>query len=88
MVYLGYLDGHELERDTAGPWIELLPLRPGLVLIESPESRSRVYHAVKDQLPAGTPLLVAQLDEVPKFKGMSDGALRWCRERLPGRAGP
>jgi hypothetical protein len=88
MVYLGYLDGHDLGPGTAGPWVELVSLRPGLVLIDSPESRSRVYHGLKDQLPEGTPLLVAHLDEIPKFKGMREGALRWCRERLPGRADP
>jgi hypothetical protein len=88
MVYLGYLDGHELGPGVEGPWVELLPLRPGLVLVDSPESRSRVYHALKDQLPEGTPLLVAHLGEVPKFKGMAEGALTWCRERLPARSGP
>jgi hypothetical protein len=88
MIYLGYLDGHELAEEVPGPWIELFALRPGLVLVDSPESRSRVYHALKDQLPAGTPLLVTELGEIPKFNGMRAGALRWCRERLPRRAGP
>jgi hypothetical protein len=85
MVYLAYLDGQELEADEPGPWRELLELRPGLLLVDSPESRSRVYHALKAALPADTPLLVARVDEVPKFKLMAPGALAWARERLGAR---
>jgi hypothetical protein len=43
--------------------------------------RSAVYHALKDHLPPDTPLLVAELTEVPKFKGMASGALAWARAR-------
>jgi hypothetical protein len=85
MLYLGYLDGCELDADEDGPWREVFPLRRGLVLIDSEQSRSRVYHALKDALPRDTPLLVAQLDEVPKFKGMAPGALAWARDRAPRR---
>jgi hypothetical protein len=81
VLYLGYLDGHELEPDVAGPWREVFPLRPGLVFVDSPESRSRVYHGLKDALPKDTALLVARLDDVPKFKKMRPGALAWARER-------
>jgi hypothetical protein len=82
VLYLGYLDGHDVGRDAEGPWRELYPLRPGLVLVDSDLHRSAVYHALKDHLPPDTPLLVAELHEVPKFKGMTAGALRWARERL------
>jgi hypothetical protein len=81
VLYLAHLDGHDLEPEVAGPWREVFVLRPGLVLVDSDERRSVVYHALKDQLPPGCPLLVAELDEVPKFKGMASGALRWARER-------
>lgn len=83
MVYLAYLDGHDLDAATEGPWRELRTLRPGLVFVDSDERRSVVYHALKDQLPAGTPLLVTELHEVPKFKGMAPGSLTWARERRP-----
>ncbi|MEX1178122.1 MAG: hypothetical protein WEB09_06645 [Nitriliruptor sp.] len=84
MLYLGYLGGHELDAGTEGPWRELFPLRPGLVLVASDLHRSAVYHALKDHLPPGTPLLVAELHEVPKFKGMDAGALAWARRHAPG----
>jgi hypothetical protein len=79
VLFLGYLDGHELAADTEGPWRELRALRPGLVLVDSDQTRSVVYHALKDHLPRDTPLLVAALDEVPKFKGMAPGSLAWAR---------
>jgi hypothetical protein len=81
VLYLAYLDGHDLEVDVAGPWRELQALRPGLVFVDSDQTRSVVYHALKDHLPEGTPLLVAELHEPPKFKGMAAGSLRWIRER-------
>ncbi len=84
MLYLGYLDGHELPADVEGPWREVVTLRPGLVFVDSPESRSVVYHALKDHLPPGSALLVAALTEVPKFKGMSPGTLRWAKEHVDG----
>jgi hypothetical protein len=81
VLYLAYLDGHDLPADAQGPWRELVRLRPGLVLVDSDEHRSAVYHALKDHLPTNTPLLVAALSEVPKFKGMAPGALAWARTR-------
>lgn len=79
MLYLAHLDGHELAADVAGPWREVRPLRPGLVFVDSDQTRSVVYHALKAELPRDTPLLVAELHEIPKFKGMAPGALAWAR---------
>jgi hypothetical protein len=87
MIYLADVGVHDLGPAPTGPWREAVTLRPGLLLIDSDQSRSTVYHAVKDQLPAGSPLLVAQLHEVPKFKGMAAGTLAWLRARLPSHAG-
>ncbi|MFG0313182.1 MAG: hypothetical protein ACF8LL_03225 [Phycisphaerales bacterium] len=58
------------------------------VLIESEQSQSRVYHAIKHALPADTPLMIAILDQQPKFKGAKPGLLKWLRERydaMPAR---
>jgi hypothetical protein len=81
ILYLAYLDGHDLPADAEGPWRELFPLRPGLTFVDSEQHRSAVYHALKDHLPTDTPLLVVELDDVPKFKGMTPGALAWARAR-------
>jgi hypothetical protein len=83
VLYLAHLDGHELDDDVEGPWREVFPLRPGLVFVDSDQHRSAVYHALKDHLPPDTPLLVAELHEVPKFKGMRAGALAWARRVAP-----
>jgi hypothetical protein len=56
------------------------PLEPGLFMVRSERTLSRLYHAVKRQLPGGTALLVAPLAGPPKFKGMAPGALRWLRD--------
>jgi hypothetical protein len=54
-----------------------------LWLVRSELSRSRLYHAIKWQLPKGVALMVAPLDDRPegwpKFKGMEAGALAWLR---------
>jgi hypothetical protein len=55
------------------------PLTDQMHLVRSDRTRSRLYHAVKHQLPADTALCVAPLAGDPKFKGMDEGALHWLR---------
>lgn len=81
-VYLVYADA-ELDPDSDGPWEAIILLRPGLAFVQSDLHRSAVYHGIKDTLPARTALLVAELDEPPKFKGMDAGTLAWIRQALP-----
>lgn len=81
MLFLADLGGASLPADVPGPWSELYPLRAGLTLVASDATRSVVYHALKGELPPGTPLLVARLHEVPKFRGMAPGALAWARRQ-------
>ena len=50
--------------------------------MRSAEHRSAVYHGLKDVLPRGSALLVAELDEPPKMKGMPPGSLAWARRAL------
>jgi hypothetical protein len=89
VLYLAYLDGHDVGEAPTGPWREVVSLRPGLLFVDSDQSRSVVYHALKyDHLPPDTPLLVAALHEVPKFKGMAAGALAWARAHLEPTSGP
>ena len=79
-----YLVWHAPER-TIEPELRLaleaFELQPGLILVESGLTRSKLYHRVKWALPAGMALLVAPLAEAPKFKGMAGGALAWTRRR-------
>ena len=59
------------------------PLEDGLWLVPSALTRSKLYHRIKWQLPEGTPLACAPLEDDPagwpKFKGMEAGALGWLR---------
>jgi hypothetical protein len=70
--------------DLAGPWEELRHAAPGLLLVSSTETLSRVYHELKWALPDGTPLFVAPLTTRPKLKGLPPGTQTWLRDRLPG----
>lgn len=82
-----YLVWHEPERQIAPVLrsaLDRFVLRPGLILVDSALSRSKLYHQVKWALPAGSALLVAPLVEAPKFKAMEAGALAWLRARNTG----
>ena len=57
------------------------PLNDNLWLVRTDLTRSRLYHAVKHQLPEGSALVVAPLEDRPegwpKFKLMGPGTLAW-----------
>lgn len=79
-----YLVWHEPEAaidDAERVAHDAFELRPGLWLIDSDLTRSRLYHRIKWALPGDTALLVAPLEDTPKFKGLSEGALKWVRAR-------
>ena len=77
-MYLAFA-GAPIDPDADGPWEEIVPLQPTLVFVRSDLHRSAVYHGLKDVLPTGTALLVTELHEIPKFKGMAPGVLAWAR---------
>lgn len=81
-VYLAYSDA-AVDEEAQGPWEEVVLLEPHLAFVRSDLHRSAVYHGLKDALPAGASLLVVELDEVPKFKGMASGTLAWARRHIP-----
>jgi hypothetical protein len=66
-----------------GPWRELVEAGPGLVVVETDETVSRVYHEMKWLLPESCGLLVAPLSHRPKARGVTSGTVTWLRERLP-----
>lgn len=79
MIYLAWTAAAPPDGLGDGPWSATFALAPGLVLVESEATRSRVYHAVKDALPRDTAMLVTLLSDPPKFKGLSSGAGEWLR---------
>lgn len=79
--------------DLIGPWQEARRIAPGLLLLESTESLSAVYHALKWALPNGAALIVSPVDRTPKSRGLAPGTTSWLRARTtarrdePGRPG-
>lgn len=68
---------------TPGPWRELVEAGPGLLLAESDDTVSRVYHEVKALVSADCALVVAPVHERPKGRGLTEGTVAWLRARLP-----
>ena len=54
-----------------------------VLLVETEETVSRVYHELKRLLPADSALLVAPVERRPKAKGVTEGTVFWLRDRLP-----
>ncbi|RYB91667.1 hypothetical protein EUA93_16040 [Nocardioides oleivorans] len=68
--------------DLEGPWTEARTIAPGLLALDSTESLSAVYHALKWSLPHDAALIVAPLDQMPKSRGMAPGTTTWFRDRI------
>lgn len=81
-VYLAWTPA-TVPDDLPGPWEEVRRAAPGLLLVDSTDTLSRVYHELKWSLPDDSPLLVAPLTERPKLKGLEPGTQTWLRDRLP-----
>ncbi len=82
-VFLAWVPDLPELADLAGPWTELHLAAPGLLLLESQESLSRVFHALKWSLPEDAPLLVAPVAATPKLRHLAPGSLAWLRARTP-----
>ncbi len=74
-IYLVYLRGPATDLSGVAGAVEL---DDGLYLVSSRLTRSRLYHAVKRRH-APDKLLVAPLAELPKFKGLKEGATKRAR---------
>lgn len=67
--------------ESANGWPgEVFGLAPGLHLVRTSRTQSRLYHRVKHSLPPGAALLVATLQTGPKHKGLAAGALAFVRD--------
>jgi hypothetical protein len=67
--------------DLAGPWEEARTIADGLTLLDSTESLSAVYHAVKWTLPHDAALIVTPVPHTPKLRGLAPGTTGWLRTR-------
>ena len=70
------LDGH-----SNGPWHEVRRVEGHLVLVDSDDSLSRVFHAVKWELPDDAALLVTPCDGAPKIRYLPPSTQSWLRAR-------
>ena len=69
-----------------GPWREVRRATDTLVLVDSDETLSRVYHELKWALVDDTAaLIVAPVADVPKLRGLLPGTQTWLRNRLGPR---
>ncbi len=84
-VYLVWVGDAEAARGVLGepgPWREVRPAAPGLLLVDSDDTLSRVYHEVKWLLPDGCPLTAVPVGSRPKSRGLAPGSVAWLRDRL------
>lgn len=83
LVWLADPSNADVVLTAPGPWREVVEVGPGLLLVATDETLSRVFHEVKWLLPDDGSLLVAPLSERPKARGVAPGTVSWLRERLP-----
>ena len=83
LVWLGDPDQAVTVIRSVGPWREVFEAGPGLLVIETDQTVSRVFHEIKWLLPADCSLLVAPVDRRPKARGVFAGTVSWLRARLP-----
>jgi len=69
---------------AAGLADDAIELTDRLLAVDSVLSRSKLYHGIKVLQESDAPLLVAEISEPPKAKGLTAGAVAWFRDRLHG----
>ncbi|MET0837917.1 MAG: hypothetical protein ABWY19_03985 [Marmoricola sp.] len=79
-VYLAWTS--EAPQDLVGPWHEVRSIAPGLLAVDSSETLSAVYHAIKWSLPQEASLIVVPAHQTPKSRGMAAGTTTWLRDRI------
>ncbi|HWI43990.1 MAG TPA: hypothetical protein VNS81_10235 [Nocardioides sp.] len=83
LVWLGDPAKVEVVMASPGPWREVIEAGTGMLVVETDETVSRVFHEIKWLLPDDCGLLVAPVGERPKARGVTPGTVSWLRERLP-----
>lgn len=73
---------------SAGPWHEVRRVDDHVLLVDSSDSLSQVYHHLKWSFPEGVPTLLVTACDHAKAKGLPPGTWSWVRTRLaPGVTG-
>lgn len=76
------LDDLDPSRDLAGPWREVVIAAGGLAFVDSDDTLSHVYHALKWSLPDDVALVLSPVADLPKGKGLAPGTNSWLRARF------
>lgn len=72
----------ELDGASEGPWREVRRVDDRLLLVDSVDGLSRVYHAVKWELPDAAALIAVPVGDVPKLRYLPPGTQTWLRSRV------
>jgi hypothetical protein len=81
-LYIVYFDADEdseVRNEAPAGALKSFRLQPGMHLVHSELTQSRLYHKIKRKLSADAALFVGAMSEAPKFKKMDAGALKWVR---------
>lgn len=84
-VYLVWSDAPipgELDGASDGPWREVRRVDDRVLLVDSTDGLSRVFHAVKWELPDDAALIVVPAGDVPKLRYLPPGTQTWLRARV------
>ena len=73
----------DLSGTVHGPWHEVLRADDHLLLVDSDDTLSRVYHELKWSLVDDAALVVTPVLARPKLKGLAPGTTTWLRDRVP-----
>lgn len=82
LMWLGDPTQATLVAESPGPWHEMIEVGPGLLVLETDDTVSTVYHQAKWLLPQDCPLMVAPVARRPKARGLTPGTVTWLRDRL------
>lgn len=80
-IYLAFTGSETVQEDLPGPWRAVHRPADGMLLVDSDETLSRVYHELKCCLPDAAPLLVSEVAGTPKLRGLAPGTQTWLRRR-------
>lgn len=82
MIYLAFTEATVAQVLAAAACDDALQLADRFLVADTRLTRSQLYHRLKALQASDAPLLVAELSEPPKLKGMPPGSAAWLRIRF------